>query len=253
MNAGVDFGDAADDYARHRAGFPASAFDALATRGIGLSGQRIVDLGTGTGTLARGFAERGAKSLGLDPSSGMLGSAHGAAFARGRAEELPLATASCDAVTAGQCWHWFDGPRAARECRRVLRPGGWLAVIHFDYLALETVADPRGNPAGLTEELIERYHPGWEMAGADGRYERWRPHLEQAGFEALATFEQEVPVRYTQAAWRGRVRACNGVLAIPTARQRRHFDAELAAALHARWGKGELLVPHRVWALLARA
>ena len=56
---GVDFGKTADDYAAHRAGFPRALFDRLAAMGIGRSGQRLLDLGTGTGTLARGFAGGG--------------------------------------------------------------------------------------------------------------------------------------------------------------------------------------------------
>src|ERR1700719_1216148 len=65
---GVDFGTTAQDYAAHRAGFPKELFDRLATMGIGRSGQRLLDLGTGTGTLARGFARRGASVVGTDPS-----------------------------------------------------------------------------------------------------------------------------------------------------------------------------------------
>jgi len=67
-----DFGATSKDYARHRAGFPDSLFERLATFGIGLPGQRIVDLGTGTGTLARGFARRGCRVIGIDISEAML-------------------------------------------------------------------------------------------------------------------------------------------------------------------------------------
>ncbi len=54
-----DFGRTADDYASHRAGFPDSLFERLSELGIGLEGQDVVDLGTGTGTLGRatGLAE----------------------------------------------------------------------------------------------------------------------------------------------------------------------------------------------------
>ena len=55
----ADFGRTVSDYSTHRAGFPPLLFDKLGERGIGADGQRILDLGTGTGTLARGFAMRG--------------------------------------------------------------------------------------------------------------------------------------------------------------------------------------------------
>ena len=51
-----DFGLTADDYRRHRAGFPDSFFERLEAFGVGRPGQRVVDMGTGAGTLARGFA-----------------------------------------------------------------------------------------------------------------------------------------------------------------------------------------------------
>ena len=71
-SVGVDFGRTAEDYAAHRAGFPKELFDRLAAMGIGRSGQHLLDLGTGTGTLARGFARRGASVMGVDPSEPLL-------------------------------------------------------------------------------------------------------------------------------------------------------------------------------------
>jgi 2-polyprenyl-3-methyl-5-hydroxy-6-metoxy-1,4-benzoquinol methylase len=56
----VDFGRTAGDYAAYRAGFPDEFFSRLADMNVGLDGQRVVDLGTGTGALARGFARGGA-------------------------------------------------------------------------------------------------------------------------------------------------------------------------------------------------
>src|ERR1043166_524297 len=64
----IDFGKTAQDYGRYRAGFPDDLFMRLAKFGVGVASQRVLDLGTGTGTLARGFARRGCTVTGLDPS-----------------------------------------------------------------------------------------------------------------------------------------------------------------------------------------
>ena len=72
MGMEPDFGRTARDYVEHRAGFPESFFERHAARGIGVAGQRVVDLGTGTGTLARGFARRGCEVTGIDPAAAML-------------------------------------------------------------------------------------------------------------------------------------------------------------------------------------
>ena len=62
----MDFGRTARDYARYRTAFPPELFTRLAGLGIGLAGHRIVDVGTGTGTLARGFASAGCVVTGVD-------------------------------------------------------------------------------------------------------------------------------------------------------------------------------------------
>src|SRR5262245_54921813 len=113
----IDFGKTAQDYGRYRAGFPPAFFDRLSsTFGIGTAGQRVLDLGTGTGTLARGLALRGCQVTGLDRSAPLLEEAkrldHEAGvtihYINAAAEETGLPTASFDVVTAGQCWLWFD-------------------------------------------------------------------------------------------------------------------------------------------------
>ncbi len=68
----INFGAAAEDYAKYRAGFPESFFDRLSGFGLCREGSTVVDVGTGTGTLARGFAKRGAKVIGIDPDERLL-------------------------------------------------------------------------------------------------------------------------------------------------------------------------------------
>ena len=50
----IDFGKTAADYAKHRVGFPDRFFDRLFSDRIVAKGDRVLDLGTGTGTIARG-------------------------------------------------------------------------------------------------------------------------------------------------------------------------------------------------------
>ncbi len=124
-------------------------------------GMRALDLGTGTGAVARGLAQLGLAVTGLDPSDALLAQAHAldgeagvaVAYRQGKAEALPFDDAGFDLVTAGQCWHWFDRPRAAAEARRVLRPGGALVICHFDWLPLP------GNLVEATEDLIRAHSP----------------------------------------------------------------------------------------------
>jgi SAM-dependent methyltransferase len=246
----VDFGRAARDYARHRPGFPAVFFDHVKGLGIGVAGQRVLDLGTGTGTLACGFAERGCDVVGLDPSPDMLSEAAKTAteaglsvrWVKGWAERTGLHD-EFDIVCAGQCWHWFDRPRAAEEAMRLLRAGGHVVIAYFSYLPLpDTVG-------AATEELVLRYHPTWKWAGHDGRHPEFVRDLLTAGFPQPTTFEFVLPIPFTHEAWRGRIRACNGVLTLP-ADQSAAFDTDLARLLAERFPE-PLLVEHRIFGIVA--
>lgn len=255
MTAGpIDFGKTAQDYGRYRAGFPDALFERLAQRGIGRRGQQVLDLGTGTGTLARGFARRGCLVTGLDPAVPLLEEARRLDAEAGvmiryvvaTAEDTGLPPAEFDVVTAGQCWHWFDRARAAREARRLLLPGGWLVIAHFDWIALP------GNVAEATEHLILTHNPRWALARGTGIYPAWPRDVAIAGFRSIETFSFDVDAIYSHEAWRGRIRASAGVAASLPPEGVTAFDAELAATLRARFPDDPLPVPHRVFALVCR-
>jgi SAM-dependent methyltransferase len=255
MKATPDFGATAGDYARHRAGFPDSLFDRLIGFGIGRAGQAVADIGTGTGSLARHFARRGCHVTGIDISAGMLEQARALAAAEGlradfrvgRAEDTGLPGSSIDVVSAGQCWHWFDRPRAAIEVARILKADGRVVIAHFDWLPLA------GNVVEATEGLIEQHNPDWDLGGALGLYPRWLRDLGEAGFRDLQSFSYDVDVPYTHEAWRGRIRASAGVGASLSADKVDAFDRALAALLRERFPADPVAVPHRVFAIVGRA
>lgn len=249
----VDFGLTADDYGRHRAGFPASFFERLAQRGIGQPGQVVVDLGTGAGTVARGLARRGCRVTGVDIAAPLLAEARRLDVEAGvqvdyraaPAEATGLPDEMADLVTAGQCWHWFDRPAAAREVRRLLKAGGRVVIAHFDWLPLA------GNVVDATESLIQRHNPAWTWGGGSGLYPQWLRDLGEAGFSDLETFSYDLPVLYTHAGWRGRIRASAGVGASLPPQGVAAFDRDLAVLLAGRF-PDPLAVPHRVWAAVGQ-
>ena len=251
----VDFGLTADDYRRHRAGFPAQLMDRLRRRGIGGPGRRVLDIGTGTGSLARLFAAAGARAIGIDPAAPLLAQAREldqlagvrVGYAVGAAEHLGFADASFDVVAAGQCWHWFQAARATAEIRRVLRPGGHVVIAHFDWVPLP------GNVVSATEALILAHNPRWTMAGGTGLYPRWLADLGQAGFTGIETFSFDLDVRYPAESWVGRIRASAGVAASLPPAAVAAFSADLEKLLSQRFPGAELMIPHRVWAVTAKA
>jgi len=98
------------------------------------SGDEVLDLGTGTGLVARRAIRRVKKVVGLDNSPDMLKIAAlenpGVGFVLGDARRMPFRAGSFDKVLARMIFHHLtEGLELALdECRRVLRPGGTLAV-----------------------------------------------------------------------------------------------------------------------------
>ncbi len=250
-----DFGQISEDYARHRAGFPDSLFERLATYGVGIKNQLVVDLGTGTGSLARGLANRGCNVIGIDPAEEMLNEAREldekagiqVEYRVGKAENTQLPDASFDVVTAGQCWHWFDRPKAAEEVKRMLKPDGTIVIAHFDWVPLV------GNLVRATEELIEQRNSDWNMGGGLGMYPQWLRDLGESGFQNIETLTYDVDVPYTQDAWRGRIRASAGVGGSMPAGEVRKFDEALSELLDNCFPEAILKVPHRVFVVIAHA
>jgi SAM-dependent methyltransferase len=250
-----DFGQTADDYARHRAGFPAELVERLRALRIVWAGARAVDLGTGTGSLARLLARSGCEVTAVDIAASLLAQAQRLdaeagveiAYVHARAERTGLPTGSYDLASAGQCWHWFDRPAAAREVRRLLRPGASAVIAHFDWLPLP------GNVAEATEHVILRHSPRWQFAHGTGIYPQWLTDLRAAGFTELKTFSFDVDVAYTHDSWIGRLRASAPIAGTLEPHAVGAFCEEALAMLRARYPAEPLSVPHRVWAVTARA
>jgi demethylmenaquinone methyltransferase/2-methoxy-6-polyprenyl-1,4-benzoquinol methylase len=101
--------------------------------GIG-AGDRVVDLGCGTGDLIELANGVGAHAIGVDPAGGMLAVARdrgmGGSVVQGDALAIPLADASVDVVnTAFALRNVLSIPPVFQESARILRPGGRIAIL----------------------------------------------------------------------------------------------------------------------------
>ena len=153
----VRFSDRVEAYLAGRPRYPAAIVDDLA-RSAALTPQAVIaDVGVGTGLSAEPFLASGYRVIGVEPNAAMR--AAGLEFLSrypryecrdGSADATGIDAASVDVVIAAQAFHWFDPGHFRAESLRILKPGGWAALIWND-------RDSRGTAflAGYEALLIE--------------------------------------------------------------------------------------------------
>jgi SAM-dependent methyltransferase len=156
------FGPSVDNYIKYRPGYPVEVVDTLRAE-CGLDPDwHVADIGSGTGLLARLFLDFGCRVTGVEPNEEMClaGDQMLARYPRfsslpGSAESTGISDASVELVSAGMAFHWFDISRAQGEFRRILVPGGWVALVWNRVLT-----GPAPFLQGYTA-LVHEYSPGW--------------------------------------------------------------------------------------------
>jgi len=131
--AAQGFEAGADTYEKGRPDYPAALSGWLRAELHLNASTTVLDLGAGTGKFLPRVLETGARVIAIEPVDAMrarLASAFPDIEVRaGRAEHIPLANESLDAVTCAQAFHWFANVVAMQEIRRILKPGGALGLI----------------------------------------------------------------------------------------------------------------------------
>lgn len=165
-------------------------------------GQRVLDVACGTGALTVAVAERvapGGAATGLDANPEMLAVARrkpsNIEWRDGRAESLPFADASFDAVVSQFGLMFFDDRVAALcEMRRVLRPGGRLAVAVCDALAN---SPGYAALAALLERLFgKRVADAFRAPFVLGDVSTLRALCTDAGIAAMSVTQHQGTVRF---------------------------------------------------------
>ena len=133
------FGSAAERYATSPVHAGGPDLDAMLAAADLEGGEKILDLGCGTGHTALAFAARGAEVEALDLTPEMLVQGRRMAeerglanvrFREGDAAHLPFADGAFDVVASRLSAHHYARPEAAvRDAARVLRPGGCLLLV----------------------------------------------------------------------------------------------------------------------------
>lgn len=222
-----DWGRTSPEYAQYRDIYPPEFYRRLTENGLCIAGQRVLDLGTGTGVLPRNLHPYGASFIGIDSSQNQIDQAVSLSRAAGMsieyrcvpAEQIDFPSATFDVVTACQCMVYFDHTVLAPMLARVLRDGGHLVFLYMAWLPGE---DPL---AGQSEALILKHNPAWTGCG-ETRHSITvpAPYLDFFTVEREEIFDLSVP--FTQESWNGRVKTCRGIGAALSGPEIERFDAE---------------------------
>ena len=130
------FSNRVENYVRYRPSYPAEVLDVFRDE-MGLTAESIIaDVGSGTGISTRLFLENGNVVYGVEPNAKMREAAAEflAAYPNfysidGTSTATNLFNASVNIVIAAQAFHWFDPEPTRNEFKRILKPGGWVALM----------------------------------------------------------------------------------------------------------------------------
>ncbi|OGI61354.1 MAG: SAM-dependent methyltransferase [Candidatus Muproteobacteria bacterium RBG_16_60_9] len=156
------------DYAKYRPNYPPTLFAWLAT--LAPARDLAWDVGTGSGQAALEVARHFARVIASDAAEAQLRNATAHACITYKvmpAEHTDLADRSVDLVTVAQAIHWFDFARFYDEVRRVLKPGGVIAV--WTYAGTQVTPEIDAIVRRYYTETVGSYWPP-ERALVDAKY-----------------------------------------------------------------------------------
>ena len=223
-----DFGKTSENYAKYRDVYPQSMYDRLTALGVGKPGQSILDLGSGTAVLPVKLAHTGARFTATDISENQVAYGRERAAALGieniqfrvcSAEDTGFSDCSFDAVTAVQCFHYFNADKAAAEISRVLKPNGIFCKIFMDWLPFED------EKIAEMERLVLKYNPGWS-GGGFREFNYSFPAWAEGRFTLDTVRSYDEALTFSKEAWLGRVLTCRGVGASLSADKVAEFERE---------------------------
>lgn len=209
---GFDFGRTSENYAKFRDIYPREFYEKIVDKGLCVSGQNVLDIGTGTGVLPRNMYQYGATWTGIDISENQIMQAKKLAatenmnieFSVCGTEELKFPSQTFDVATACQCFMYFDYERMTPLLKKILKPEGKIVILYMAWLPNEDEI------AGASENLVLTYNPTWTGAG-ETRKPIYIPDRVRDDFAVISQEVYDIEVPFTRESWHGRMKTCRGI------------------------------------------
>lgn len=207
---GFDWGRVSSEYAKYRDIYPNEFYQKILDLGLCKNGQKVLDIGTGTGVLPRNLYSYGAKWVGTDISEEQIQQAKNLSvgmdidYYAKATEILDFSAESFDVITACQCFWYFDHESVMPNLYRMLKHNGKLLILYMAWLPYEDEI------AGQSEKLVLKYSPQWSGAGEKINPIQV-PKCYNSKFSIICHEEYLLNVPFTRETWHGRMIACRGV------------------------------------------
>ena len=222
-----DWGNTSKDYARYRDVYPDEFYQSILDLGLCRDGQKVLDIGTGTGVLPRNMVRYGAKWIGTDISENQIEQAKLLSAENGMdiefytcaAEEVNYPDDTFDVITVCQCIWYLDAGLISGRFARMLKPNGKLLILYMGWLPYEDTI------AGKSEEIVLKYNPSWSSYG-DTFHPVFVPDGLLTDCDIILRKEFRVGVPFAKEGWHGRMRACRGVGASMNEEELKGWDNE---------------------------
>lgn len=220
-----DWGRTSSDYARFRDIYPPEFYRKIISLGLCVDGQRVLDVGTGTGVLPRNLYNFGARWTGVDISAEQIEQAKrlsdgkNIVYEVSSAEDIRFPDNSFDVITSCQCFWYFKHEFTSRLFSNLLKPDGRFVVLSMDWLPFED------KTAGASEALVLKYSPDWSGAG-ETLHELEIPNCYSEYFDIEYKEAFPLTVHFTREGWNGRMKSCRGIGASLSEDEIRAWEAE---------------------------
>lgn len=227
-----DWGRTSAEYAKYRDIYPAVFYEKIAERNLCIKGQKVLDLGTGTGVIPRNMYHYGATWYGTDISANQIEQARKLSdkmnmeifYEAVATEEVDFPDNTFDVITACQCFWYFDHEKVMPVLSRILKSDGSLLLLYMAWLPYEDEI------AGASEKLVLEYNPRWTGAG-ETMHPIGVPDCVYEYFETAYHEEYLIHVPFTRETWHGRMKACRGVGASLSQEEIEKWECEHQALL----------------------
>jgi ubiquinone/menaquinone biosynthesis C-methylase UbiE len=165
---GKVFDDVASDYDRNRPGYPEELIDRACKVAKLESGDRVLELGCGSGQLTRALVARGLQVTAVEPGAQLIAFAKknvkelgGAEFIHARFEDAALSKGHYKAVFSASAFHWIDPDVSWQKVADLLMPSGMLALIQYFGLKEQHTASDLAMQLAAMKEVAPEIAAGW--------------------------------------------------------------------------------------------